>query len=192
MTRYVIHTAETAAEAARETLVAIENTVGFLPNVCAVLGNAPNVLGALAAMNAQFAGCRLTPIEREIVQLTVSVQNRCSYCVAGHTAFATEHGMPETEIAALRANRPLAALRWEALRVYARALATGKGHGADAEYDSFLKAGYTAEQALDVILGVSLKMFTNTLAILLDLPADESFKPYAWSSEEANRVATAA
>ncbi len=192
MTRHIIHTADTAVEDARKTLIAVEDTIGFIPNVLAVLGNAPNVLKALVAMNTQFTDGRLTPIEREIVQLAVSVHNSCSYCVAGHTAFATELGMPEEEIAALRANRPLPDPRQEALRRFARALAAGKGHAADTEYDDFLKAGYTAEQVLDVILGVSAKMFTNTLAILLELPADDSFKPYDWSPEAVIRAATAA
>ncbi|MGD1878181.1 MAG: carboxymuconolactone decarboxylase family protein [Kiloniellaceae bacterium] len=192
MTRYVIHTADTAAEAARATLTTVEETVGFLPNVVAVLGSTPPVLDALVAVNTNFANGQLTPIEREIVQLAVSVQNKCSYCVAGHSAFAAELSMPPAEIAALRADRPLAMPQQEALRQFARKLAVGKGHGATDEYNAFLKAGYTAEQALEVILGVTAKMFTNTLAILLELPADDSFKPYAWSPEEANHSTAAA
>ena len=192
MSRYTIHTADTAAEGARDTLTAIEDAVGFLPNVFAVLGNMPNGLGALVAMNTLFAEGRLTPVEREIVQLAVSVQNRCGYCVAGHSAFGTDLGMTEADIAALRANRPLPVVREEALRRFARALAAHKGHRSDAEYDAFLKAGYTAEQAADVILGVSVKMYTNMLAIWLSLPLDDKFRPYAWSPEESRHTAVAA
>lgn len=191
MTRHVIYTADSAAEAARKTLQAIEDKVGFLPNIAAVLGGAPNVLEALNAVNTGFADGLLTPMECEIVQLAVSVQNTCGYCVAGHTAFATELGMSEPVIAALRANRTLTDSRQEALRRFARTLAAGKGRDADAEYDAFLNAGYSAGQALDVILGVSAKMFTNTLAILLNLPLDDSFEPFAWSPDEAKRAVAA-
>ena len=192
MSRYTLHTTDTAAGKARDMLIVIEEAVGFLPNVFAVLGGMPNGLGALVAMNTHFAEGRLTPVEREIVQLAVSVQNRCGYCVAGHSAFGTDLGMPEANIAALRANRPLPVVREEALRRFSRALAADKGHGSDAEYEAFLKAGYTADQAADVVLGVAVKMYTNMLAIWLSLPLDEKFQPYAWSPEEARHTAVAA
>ena len=192
MSRFTLYTPETADEAARETLVAVEEMVGFLPNVVAVLGASPHQLQALVALNMQFAASGLTPVEREIVQLAVSVQNRCGYCVAGHSAFGADLGMPESDIAALRADRPLPVVREEALRRFAGTLAAGKGHASDADYDAFLKAGYTAEQAVDVILGVSVKMYTNMLSILLRLPLDDKFKPYAWSPDETRRTGVAA
>lgn len=192
MSRFTVYTADTAVEAARETLLAVEEMAGFLPNVVAVLGAAPHQLQALVAMNMQFAASGLTPVEREIVQLAVSVQNRCGYCVAGHSAFGVDLGMPETDIAALRADRPLPVVREEALRRFARTLAASKGHASDADYEAFLKAGYSVEQATDVILGVSVKMYTNMLSILLSLPLDDKFEPYAWSPDEVRQTAAAA
>lgn len=192
MSRYTLYRADTAAEAAHDTLIAVEEAVGFLPNVVAALGKMPNGLGALVAMNTQFAEGRLTPVEREIVQLAVSVQNRCGYCVAGHSAFGRDLGMSGADIAALRANRPLPVVREEALRRFARALAVNKGHDSDADYEAFLKAGYTADQAADVVLGVAVKMYTNMLAIWLSLPLDDKFLPYVWSPEEARHTAVAA
>jgi uncharacterized peroxidase-related enzyme len=191
MSRYVIHTADTAAETARATFAAVEDTMGFVPNILAVLGGTPNVFDALVAMNTTFAAGQLTPIEREIVQLAVSVENGCGYCVAGHSAFAANHGMSAAEIAALRTDGWLADYRKEALRVFARTLAAGMGHGADCAYVSFRMAGYSREQAHDVILGVAVKMFTNTLSILMNLPLDDAFKPYAWSPQTVNLAAAA-
>lgn len=192
MSRHTIYTADSADEEVRDTFLAVEEMVGFVPNVLGILGDVPNVFDALVAMNTQFSEGRLSPIEREIVQLAVSVQNGCGYCVAGHSAFATDLKMPKEEIAALRSDRPMSDPRQEALRKFSRTLAAGKGRDANAEYDAFLAAGYTTEQVRDVVLGVSAKMFTNTLAILLELPADDSFKPFAWSPDEANAVADAA
>ncbi|GMG84546.1 carboxymuconolactone decarboxylase family protein [Paralimibaculum aggregatum] len=192
MSRYTIHTPETAADAARETLAAVAEARGFLPNVVAVLGNAPNVLDALVAMNTQFGAGRLSPAEREIVQLAVSVRNGCGYCVAGHSLFAREAAVPEAEIAALRAGRALVDPGHEALRRLAGVLAAGNGHGADAACQSFLEAGYSREQMLDVILGVAVKTFTNTLSILLSLPLDDRFGPFAWTADEAARPGRAA
>lgn len=192
MTRHVLHTADTADVAARETLIAVEKMIGFLPNIFAVLGDTPNTLNALVSLNTQFGDGQLTAIEREIVQLAVSVENGCGYCVAGHSAFAISVGMSKREVAALRSNRPLVVPREEALRQFARTLAADKGHGAEAAYTAFLKAGFTARQARDVILGVSMKTLTNTLSVLLDLPLDDSFKPYAWLPEDAAGLADAA
>ncbi|MDA0238812.1 MAG: carboxymuconolactone decarboxylase family protein [Proteobacteria bacterium] len=192
MSRHTIYNAETADEVLHDTFLAVEEMVGFVPNVLGILGDVPNVFNALVALNTQFAEGQLSPIEREIVQLAVSVQNGCGYCVAGHSAFATELEMPKEEIAALRSDRSMSDPRHEALRKFSRTLAAGKGLGADAEYEAFLSAGYSTAQVRDVILGVSAKMFTNTLAILLELPADDAFKPFAWSPDEANTVAVSA
>ncbi len=174
-----------AASQAQQTLRELEDKLGFVPNVFGVLGDTPNILQALATMNACFAQGGLDEVEREIVQLAVSVVNGCGYCVAGHTAFATALGMPEVDIDALRQSRPLADPRHEALRRFATTLAAGKGRGAAAEHAAFRAAGYSHAQTLDVVLGTAVKVFTNTLAILLRIPADDAFRPYAWVAPTA-------
>ena len=44
MSQFPIHTIETAPEAAKEALKAVQNVNGFIPNLIGVLANAPTAL----------------------------------------------------------------------------------------------------------------------------------------------------
>ncbi len=59
-------------------------------------------MGGFAGLTGAFGSSTLTPAEREVIQLAVSVANRCHYCVAGHTAFADEAGLEGAHVNAMR------------------------------------------------------------------------------------------
>ena len=75
MSRYVFHTPKTAPESARAILDETHQKLGFVPNLYADLANAPTVLEAYVAISAYFDQTSLTPVERQVVLLTVSVAN---------------------------------------------------------------------------------------------------------------------
>lgn len=191
MTRYTIYDQNTAIAPAGTIFTGLEQMIGFVPNVFAVMGGTPNVLSAFTEMNQQFTQSDLNPIEREVIQLAVSVQNSCTYCVAGHTAFAHQAKMQASEISALREGRRLADHKLEALRKFAEALAKQKGKNCDNALKAFLDAGFTTEQVQDVVLGVSVKMLSNIIGNLFDIPLDPAFARYRWEhpSEATNVIA---
>ena len=49
---------------------------------------APTALEAYRTVGAINRRNSLTPVEREVVQITAAVTNGCAFCVAGHTAFS--------------------------------------------------------------------------------------------------------
>ena len=180
MTHYTIYDQDTAIAPADLVFSGLEQMVGFVPNVFAVLGGTPNVLSAFAEMNQQFMQGKLDPIEREVVQLAVSVQNGCAYCVAGHTAFAHQAKMGASEISALREGKRLADPRLQALRKFAEILTKRKGTDCSTALEEFLAAGFTKEQVQDVVLGVTVKMFSNMTSNMLNIPLDPAFASYQW------------
>ncbi|SDX85084.1 uncharacterized peroxidase-related enzyme [Ruegeria halocynthiae] len=175
-----IHTTQTAAPQSRPIFNAITQARGFVPNVYAVYGGLPDAMTGFAGLTGAFGNSSLTPAEREVIQLAVSVANRCRYCVAGHTAFAADAELSDSHVQAMRAGCDPDDDRLGALARFARKLTTDRGRGCSEEYAGFLAAGYHPDQALEVIIGVANKTLSNMTANLLDLPLDAEFAPYAW------------
>lgn len=187
-----LHDHENAPDDSKATLAAVNKANGFTPNVFRALGNSPSTLNGFAAfVEANDAGT-LSPAERQIVQLTASIENDGEYCVAGHTAFAAQMGLPDETIGAIRENRALGDERQQALVDFTRALQRSRGHLTDADRAAFEGAGFGAEQILEVIVGIALKTVTNYVSSGFGLPLDAPFEPHAWSatSREPLRVAT--
>ena len=102
--------------------------------------------------------------------------------MAGHTAFADTIGIPEAVVSAMREKCPVPDVRLEALSRVVRSLVRSRGHIRDVEIREFVDAGYTRAQFIEVILGVSLKTFSNYASVALNIPLDAVFKEYAWQS----------
>lgn len=179
-----IHTTATAVPAAKPLFEAIADAKGFVPNVYAVYGDLPVAMGGFAGLTSAFGASSLTPAEREVIQLAVSVANRCHYCVAGHTAFAEEAGLDAAHVDAMRNGQDPDDARLGALVRFARKLTTQRGRNCAEEHAAFLAAGYAPEQALEVIIGVANKTLSNMTANLLNLPLDKAFAPFAWDPME--------
>lgn len=190
MKHYKIYTTETASAESLKVLDAIIERRGFVPNVYAAYGAVSHSLEGFAALTSAFGASSLTPPEREIVLLATSVHNRCSYCVAGHSYYSKEAGLASEDLAATREGRALFDPKLEALRQFATALAARRGRECDAEMSSFLAAGFTQKQALEVINGVALKTMSNMTANLLELPLDPPFAPFVWTPSDAESMPT--
>ena len=100
----------------RSALDGVEEAIGFVPNLFATLAQQPGVVEAFIALDAAFSSTTLTPEERQAVQISASVENGGSYCVAGHTQFSRKLGVPEPTLAALRASEPVDDARLDALQ----------------------------------------------------------------------------
>lgn len=72
------------------------------------MANAPTVLEAYQIVSSIHRRNSLTPVEREVVQITAAVTNGCAFCVAGHTAFSIKQiQMNDDLIQALRNRTPI-------------------------------------------------------------------------------------
>ncbi len=182
MIDYVFHTPETAPEGARPVLEGALKTLGFVPNLYAGLANAPAALGAYVAIAAQFDRTSLDPRERQVVLLTASVINGCDYCVAAHSMIAKKMaGVSEDEVAAIRAGRAPSDARRKALWALTKAIVEERGWVGDhPAFADFLNAGYTPNQALEVVLGVTQKTLSNYANHLLKTPLDPPMEGERW------------
>ena len=66
----------------------------------------------------------------------------------------------------------------EALRKYTRSVVLNRGDIDREEALNMKKIGYTNQNLLDILLGVSHKVLSNYVNFLVDTPIDEPFLPY--------------
>jgi AhpD family alkylhydroperoxidase len=143
---------------ARTTLDAVRERVGFVPNLFAMLAEQPGVVEAFVALDTALTNTSLSPIERQVVQLTASVENRGHYCVAGHSIFGRSIGMPAQAIEAIRSGTKVDDERLSALHAFVVQLVRARGHVRPKYADSAMR-----------------------------LKLDKQFEPAAWSGTDADR-----
>jgi uncharacterized peroxidase-related enzyme len=181
MMQYTIHSVASAPDASRHTLASAQRSLGFVPNLLAVMAEAPALLQAYVALDMLFDKTSLTPSERQVVLLSVSYQNDCEYCVAAHTVIAAMQKVPSDVVESIRAGRPIADPRLEALPRFTARVVTSRGMPSPAETRAFLDAGYSKAQALEVILGIGMKTLSNYTNHIADTPIDDAFAAAVWS-----------
>ncbi len=186
--QFQIHTKETAPEASRATLEATAKKYGFLPNLFGVLAESPTAVQAYAAINKTLEQSALTPVEQQVVTLTVSATNNCAYCMGAHSAVAQMVRMPEDVLASLREQRPLSDHKLNALRVLVLSVLHHRGWVPEQDLENVAAAGYTQRHLLDVLTIVALKTLSNYVNHLAHTPLDPQFASQAWSAKGATVV----
>jgi uncharacterized peroxidase-related enzyme len=176
-----LHDQETAPERSKPTLAAVDRANGFTPNLFRALANSPSTLNGFAALLEANDGGTLSPAERQIVQMTASIENQGEYCVAGHSTFAAGIGMPLETIVAIREGRRLADKRYQGLVDFTRVLVRNRGQITDDDKAAFEASGFGTEQMFEVIAGIALKTITNFVGSVFGLPLDAQFQAQAWS-----------
>jgi len=180
MTAYKIHNENTAAPAAAELLKKAKDKYGFVPNLLGTMAEAPALLKAYMALGSIFDETSFSPTEKQIILLTVSSANGCSYCMAAHSMIAGMQGVPEDVIHALRQSVPIKDIKLEALHRFSYAVVETRGYPSEEAIKQFLEAGYSKAQILEVVLGIGFKTLSNYTNHIAHAPLDEAFKKAEW------------
>ena len=177
---FPLHDETTAPEGARDTLWATKNKFGMIPNLERVMASAPPLLSGYSALWDLFNQTSLSQIERQVVYLTANYENECEYCVPWHSLLAKKARMDFHSIEALRSGAPLPNKKLEALRTFTRTLIANRGKASQAELNAFFEAGYTDVQAMEVILGLAVKLMSNYTNSIAGTPLDKQVEPLRW------------
>ena len=149
MSQFKIHTIESAPEAAQEALKAVQNANGFIPNLIGVLANAPTALETYRTVGGINGRNSLTATEREVVN-----QIRAT--------------------ARIESDKKL-----DTLARFTLAVILQKAKLTEAQLKAFFDAGYTQENAIDVILGVSLATLCNYVNNIAETPINPELQAFA-------------
>jgi AhpD family alkylhydroperoxidase len=180
MPTYPIHTIASAPEKSKPALEQVQQAFGVIPNLAAVISNSPKLVTAFAAVFQQVHSSSFTEQEIQVVLLTDAVANSCAYAVAFHTALALKAGVSSEETDAIRARLVPRDRRFAALSTLAKTLIEKRGHLSEQELDTFLAAGFTREQILEVIAIVAASTITNYAGTIANPPLEDQFQKFAW------------
>jgi len=185
MSQYRVHTAETAPEKSKPILDQVKQKYGFTPNLIGVLAEAPAAAKGYAVVSEAFEGSSLSPVEQQVVLLSVSFENECHYCMAAHSTVAGMVDMPEDVLEALRNGAEIESdPKLETLRATTRKLVEKRGWLEDSDVRAFLDAGYTEGQLLEVLVGIAQKTISNYTNHLAETPVDDQFAGQKWEAKE--------
>ncbi|MEM7046851.1 MAG: carboxymuconolactone decarboxylase family protein [Pseudomonadota bacterium] len=188
MTHFTPHSVTTAPTASKPLLEDIKKTVGFVPNLLGTMAQAPAMLEGYTTLASIFDKTDLSEAERQIILMTNSRLNGCTYCMVAHTSLSQMAGVANDVIEALRAGTPIANPKLEALRTFATVINESRGWPTQADIKDFLAAGYNQQNILEVIQGTALKVMSNYTNHIAQTDLDSAFAPNAWSPS-ASQVA---
>lgn len=177
---FPIHTEITAPEASKPLLEQAKKNLGIIPNLERVMAESPALLEGYVHLWELFDTTSLSAIERQVVYQTANFENQCEYCVPWHTKLSQIAGMSPDEIEALRQGAELADRKLEALRQFTRSLIFNRGKVTEAELNAFFAVGYSAQQALEVILGIAVKTMSNYTNSIAGTPLDKAVERLRW------------
>jgi uncharacterized peroxidase-related enzyme len=180
MPNYPVHTIASAPEHSKPGLEQLQKAFGVVPNLAGAIANSPKLINSLVGVFQQVHSSSLTEQEIQIVLLTDAVANSCTYAVAFHAALALQQGVSSEETDAIRERRVPTDKRFAALSTLAKMLIEKRGHLDEQELDSFIAAGFTKEQVLEVIAIVAASTITNYAGTITNPPLGDPFRQYVW------------
>lgn len=190
MKRFESFKTNEAPEESKSMLQSIESKYGFVPNLIKGIARSPQLLQSYIQLSENFEKSSLSEEEQQIVLLTASRLNECEYCTSVHSMTAENAGIEWDSVEKIRNRQKLSNERHEALRKFTERVVKDSGAVPHDVHTQFKNAGFNEKNALDVMVGVTLKTLTNSTNHLMETPLDEQFKKREWSAEN-QKVATA-
>lgn len=157
----------------------------MVPNLYARMANVPDVLSTYLYGYERFRKhSGFTLAEQEVIFLTISRENECSYCVAAHSWVAQNVSklLPDV-IEAIRTGEPVSRPRLSALNRFTATMVQKRGNPTHQDAQQFLGAGFTEENILEIILAIAIKTLSNYSNHVFHTPVDEPFAAHEWSSQ---------
>ncbi|GAC1549500.1 MAG: carboxymuconolactone decarboxylase family protein [Vulcanimicrobiaceae bacterium] len=180
-------TVTTAAPRAAELLTESKAKMGMIPNMYANMANSPGLFDTYAFGYNQFrANSGFTPVEQEVVFLTISRDNGCGYCMAAHSFIAdTASAVPTDVTDAIRDGRPVPDAKLDALARFTTTMFATRGRPSQDDVEAFVASGYSERAVLEIILAISVKTLSNYSNHVFGTDVDAAFAKRTWRGAPA-------
>jgi len=186
MTTFTIHNVTTAPDESKVLLKEAQSRIGTIPNLYGVLAEAPIAVEAYDVLGGMLKKASFTPTERHVVWFTINSYHDCHYCMAAHTLLAKGEKVPEDVIETARAVGSYEDEKLEALRVFTLNMVENRGWTSPENLDTFLNAGFTKQNVLEIIVVIAHKVLSNYTNHIVNTPVDDIFGQFKWAKPILN------
>lgn len=157
---------------------------GGVPNMYANMINSPGLLETyLHGYNTFRNESGFTPVEQEVIFLTLSYKNACEYCMAAHSVIADKMSkVPEDVTNAIREGKDISDCKLQALSAFVKEMFDTRGRPSKLATEKFFTAGYTERQVLEVILALAVKTLSNYSNHVFNTEVDGMFANRKWEA----------
>ena len=183
--KFELHSIESAPEDIKIELEEAQKTYGSIPNLYRGFASNPATLKIYLGFNEALKeyGC-LTPIEQQVVYLTVSAENGCTYCVGAHSVLAEMSKMPEQIQTELRDEKELSDHKLNVLRNITLSAMEHNGWIPNNEIEAFQAEGYGQNHLLEVLTILAQKTLSNYFNHIAQTPLDPMFESRVWEKKK--------
>ncbi|WP_134727137.1 peroxidase-related enzyme [Paracoccus luteus] len=179
ISRFAVPDLATLPADMRETIAAVQEKSGFVPNIFLALAHRPAEFRAFFAYHDALMDKDegLSKADRELIVVATSGLNRCQYCVVAHGA-----------ILRIRARDPLiadqVAVNWRKARLtdrqramlgFAEKVSLAADRIEDADRAALTDAGFTDDEIWDIASIAAFFGLSNRLVNAADIPPNEEF-----------------
>lgn len=167
----------------QEILDQAKKGLGFVPNMYEKMAHNFSLLSLYTSGYDTFRKhSGFSPVEQEVVFLSVAYENECTYCVAAHS-FVGDHmtNVPKEVTNAIRNNEQVPDTKLAALSKFAKKMTRTRGNVSQNDLEEFLAAGYQEKHVLGVITGIAVKTLSNYSNHLTHPELDDAFAGRKWS-----------
>ncbi|QDG35365.1 carboxymuconolactone decarboxylase family protein [Alteromonas mediterranea] len=183
MSKFTLHTVETAPEKSKAILEGAKKQMGVVPSLYAAMAESPETLKAYTQLHQLFTATSFNAEELTVVWQTINVEHECHYCVPAHTGIAHSMKVDAALTEALRNQEAMPTEKLQALQDFTLAIVRQRGNVTPEQVDAFFAAGYTQQQVLEIILGLSQKVISNYVNHIAETPVDSMFKKFEWTKK---------
>ena len=182
MSTFQLKTIDNADEKVKPILQSAKNNMGMVPNLFAVMANNASLLKAYTSADETFRqDSGFSPVEQEVLLLSIAVENGCTYCVAAHSFIADNQSQVPQEITnAIRDAKQIPDAKLQSLSTYAKEVVNTRGYPSQEATKALKDAGYTDKHIAGVITAVGMKTLSNYINHIANTPLDQPFESRKW------------
>jgi len=170
------HTLDSTPYKSKPLLQSSIDNFGWIPNQSAYMSESPSLLAAYQSAHDLFIDSSLTEEQKALVWMTTGVENSCEYTVQAHAFIALSNGVDAAVVDAIAHDPSRLSPQLSALRSFTLEVIHARGHLGQAAIDAVLRAGFSQQNMLDVVLGVSQKNMSTIVNAIAGTEIDTAFQ----------------
>ncbi|MYL22380.1 peroxidase-related enzyme [Halomonas alkaliantarctica] len=164
----------------RQTILAVQEKAGFVPNVFLMLAHRPEEFRAFFAYHdalMERESDTLTKAEKEMIVVATSARNRCLYCVVAHGALVRIYSKTPELADQVAVNHRTAAIseRHRVMLDFAVHCGLEVGELTDEWEEKLIGVGFTREDIWDIGAITAFFSLSNRLVTLTGTPPNPEF-----------------